>query len=229
MDARRIPVVGFLAAVVLVLQLLNFPLIGSTSGHLTGTTLLIFVAGVEVAAVAMASVLALQALLFQDGGLLAIGANYVNMVVVPALVALPFLPAIRGAHISARRTAVIAGIAAWCGSVAGALSCAAQVAVAGVAPMRVALTWMGGCHALVGLVEGALTGVAVAALARRGLLGIPSQTSRPDTPPRTRHGWFAPVLALAVIAAVLVPLASSRPDVLETLLHQAGRGDTPAR
>lgn len=232
LDVRQLPAVGFLAAVVLVLQFVNFPLFGSASGHVTGTTLLVFAAGLEVAAVAMASVLTLQALLFQDGGLLAIGANYVNMVVVPALVAAAFLPLARGAlATSPRQFGLVAGLAAWAGAVAGALSCAVQLALAGVAPMRAAALWMGGCHALVGLVEGVLTGAAVTALARRGLIrhGTDAASASRDgtasgAPPR--RGWFVPVLVLALVASLLVPLASERPDVLETLLHQARGGAT---
>jgi hypothetical protein len=89
--------------------------------------------------------------------------------------------------------------------------------------MRVAVAWMGGCHALIGAVEGVLTAVSVAALARRDLLAPLPATSAGSAVGRTRAGWFAPVLALAAVAAVLVPLASKRPDVLETLLQHAGR------
>ena len=223
MDSRRIPTIGLLGAVILVLQFVNFPLLGSASGHLTGTTLLVFVAGVEVAAVAMASVLALQALLFQDGGLLALGANYVNMVVLPALIAVAFLR-LAGPRANATRRAVVAGIAAWLGCVAGALSCALQLSLAGVAPARAAMVWMGGCHALIGVAEGVLTATALAALARRGIVAFRADSDHPSERRdefRTPTGWLLPILLVGAVASILVPIASQRPDVLETLLRQA--------
>lgn len=221
-DARRIPTIGLLAAVILVLQLVNFPLIGGASGHITGTTLLVFVAGVEIAAVAMASVLTLQALLFQDGGLLALGANYVNMVVVPALIAVAFVR-FAGPRATPERRAVVAGISAWFGCIAGALSCALQLSLAGVAPARAAMVWMGGCHALIGLAEGVLTAAAFGALARRGVVPFPADETRPsrnDTQ-NTPRGWLVPVLVVGAVAGLLLPIASQRPDVLETLLRQS--------
>ncbi len=214
LDTRRIAVLGFLAAVVLVIQMVNFPLVGSTSGHLTGTTLLVFVAGPEAAAIAMASVLTLQAFAFQDGGVLALGANYLNMVVIPALIAVLAMPFARRHATHPTRVAWIAGAAAWAGSVGGALSCALQLGFADVVPIGTAVTWMGGCHALIGAVEGVLTAVVIAALGRRGLVSFAPASDSPA--PRTR--WISSVLALAVVAALIVPIASRRPDVLESLL-----------
>lgn len=229
LDVRRVPVVGFLGAVALVLQLINFPLLGGASGHLTGTALLVFAAGLEVATVTMASVLVVQALLLQDGGLLALGANYVNMVVIPALVARLFEPIVRGQRGLPWYRGCAAGVAAWCGNVAGALSCAVQLAVADIVPVRTALLWMGGCHALVGAVEGVLTGVSVTVLARRRLLHVSTNRIARDISRPGLSNWLTPVLALAALAAVLVPLASERPDVLETLLQHVGRLDHRGR
>jgi cobalt/nickel transport system permease protein len=221
-EGPRIALLGFLSATVLVLQLLNFPLMGGASGHLNGTTLLVFAVGVESAVLAMGSVLALQALLFHDGGLLAIGANYVNMVVVPALMASVFHHWAPPGRASIRKTSWACALAAWLGSIAGALACALQLSSAGVTPFRIAAPWMMGGQALVGIIEGVLTAAAIRAMLRRGVIRTIHGTSDLERAlPARPLGWFAPVLALAAMAAILVPLASERPDVLESLLERA--------
>ncbi len=212
----QLPLAGFLAAVVLVLQAVNFPVFGAASAHLMGTTLVVFVAGPALGALALASVLTIQALFLQDGGLLAIGANYLNIVVFPALVAvlgLGLLPA--GA--SARRWGWTAGFAAAAGTSVGAFACAVQLALAGIIPMRRAIVWLVGCYSLVGIVEGVLTGVAVASLVRRGVVGVSRGSI--STPARA-GGWLVPVLVVAALLAVLLPFASQRPDVLQSLLRR---------
>jgi cobalt/nickel transport system permease protein len=215
LETRRLPALGFMAAAVLVVQMVNFPIIGGASGHFTGTAFLVFVAGAEPAAIAMASVLAIQALAFQDGGLLALGANYLNLVVAPLLCAMVASRYARRAQDDPRKRSAIIAAGTFVGSVAGALSCSLQLGYAGIAPVRTIAWWLCGCHALIGLVEGVLTAAAVNALARRGLaFGISSESRAP-----TR--WLGSVLALGLAAALLVPAASARPDTLETLLHRA--------
>ena len=215
-DTSRLPSVGFLAAVVLVLQMVNFPLFGGTSGHLTGTVFLAFVGGVEAAAIAMASVLAIQAFVLQDGGILALGANYLNMVVVPILCAMAALPIARRFAHDPRRVALVAGVTAWVASVAGSFACAVQLGFAGILPFSTVATWMCSFHAVIGLLEGLLTATAVHALARRGRLFDPAPAVA-----ETRARWLGSVVALAVAAAVLVPIASNRPDGLESVLSNA--------
>jgi len=214
LEHRQVPLVGFLAASVLVVQMANFPLIGGTSGHLTGTVLLVFVAGPEVAAMAMASVLALQALAFHDGGLLAIGANYVNMVVVPSLFAAAALAITCQSARLRRHVSIVAGASAWLGAIVGAASCALQLGLADVVPLRTALSWMCGGHAVVGLVEGLLTAAVISALDRRGI-GAFCSTPAP-VPSRSR--LLGSVFAVAAVAAIVIPFASQRPDVLQSLL-----------
>lgn len=211
---RQIARAGFLAAVVLVLEAVNFPLLGAASSHVTGTALVTFVLGLEGALFVMACVLAMQALLFHDGGVLALGANYVNMAVLPALATLPFVAAVRSPATRSRRRLAYVLAATLTGSAAGAASCAALLAVSGIAPWGTAMPWMVGCHLLVGLIEGALTASALHAL--RGSLTV----SRAHAPSHRRRRVLVPVLALVASAAVLVPLASERPDVLETLLER---------
>src|SRR5512141_3014809 len=76
---RRVPLIGLAAAFIFAAQMLNFPVAGGTSGHLMGSVLAAILLGPSAAIMAMSAVLILQALLFNDGGITALGANLFNM------------------------------------------------------------------------------------------------------------------------------------------------------
>src|SRR6185295_17988242 len=84
MEDKQIPLAGLTAAFVFAVQMLNFPVAGGTSGHLLGGVLAAVLVGPYVGAVCIAVVLVVQALLFADGGLTALGLNVVNMALVTA-------------------------------------------------------------------------------------------------------------------------------------------------
>ena len=75
---------GLVAAFVFAAQMLNFPVAAGTSGHLLGGALAAVLAGPYTAVLAMTVVLLIQALLFADGGLTALGVNIVLMGIVTA-------------------------------------------------------------------------------------------------------------------------------------------------
>jgi cobalt/nickel transport system permease protein len=79
---RQVPLMGVLAAAIFAGQMLNFSVIGGTSGHLLGAALATILLGPWSAVIILTSVVSIQALIFQDGGLLALGANLFNMAVV---------------------------------------------------------------------------------------------------------------------------------------------------
>src|SRR5690348_12968610 len=84
-SSATVPLMGVLVAFIFAAQMINFPLpVPGTSGHLVGSVLLAIVLGPSAATLVMTSILIVQCLIFQDGGLLAIGANILNMGVVPA-------------------------------------------------------------------------------------------------------------------------------------------------
>src|SRR5579871_14620 len=76
---RKIPLMGVMGAFVFAAQMINFPIPLGTSGHLVGGALLTIVLGPAAASVVMTAILAVQALVFQDGGIMALGANVINM------------------------------------------------------------------------------------------------------------------------------------------------------
>src|SRR2546428_5455811 len=81
-EEKRVPLLGVMGAFVFAAQMINFPVGGGTSGHLVGGALLSYVLGPAAASVVMMAILSIQALVFQDGGILALGANILNMAVV---------------------------------------------------------------------------------------------------------------------------------------------------
>src|ERR1022692_3636611 len=125
---NKIPLMGLGAAFVFAAQMLNFPVAGGTSGHLLGGVLAGVLLGPGAAAIVIACVLTVQALLFADGGVLALGANVFNMAFIGAMVGYTiysavfrFLPGLRG-----RIVAVF--FAAWCSTVLASLTCAGELA-----------------------------------------------------------------------------------------------------
>ena len=83
---KQVPLMGVMGAFIFAAQMLNFPVAGGTSGHLIGGALAAILLGPWAGMLIMASVLIVQALIFQDGGLVALGANVFNMGVVACLV-----------------------------------------------------------------------------------------------------------------------------------------------
>jgi cobalt/nickel transport system permease protein len=87
LEDRSLPLVGLLGAFVFAVQMLNFPIAAGVSDHVVGAGLLAIVFGPALAVLCMAAVVVIQALLFADGGITALGANLVDMAVLSTLVA----------------------------------------------------------------------------------------------------------------------------------------------
>jgi cobalt/nickel transport system permease protein len=84
-DDARVPLLGVMGAFVFAAQMINFPVGVGTSSHLVGGALLAFTLGPAAASVVMCAILFIQALVFQDGGVLALGANTINMAILGVL------------------------------------------------------------------------------------------------------------------------------------------------
>ncbi len=161
---KQVPLMGILAAFVFATQMLNFPVAGGTSGHLIGAALVAILLGPWVAVLVMSCVLIAQSLIFQDGGLLALGANIFNMGIIAGFGAY-YLYRLTGSLLGDnRRAKVVSGfIAAWGSVFLASIACAIELAVSGVLPIGVVLPAMAGVHALIGIGEGLIT-VAVLSL-----------------------------------------------------------------
>jgi cobalt/nickel transport system permease protein len=216
---------GMTGALVLAAQMVNFAIPGTgSSGHLDGGLLLALLLGREAAVVVMTSILLVQALLFADGGLLALGANAWDLGVLPAFVAAPLV-----ARPLLRRGFEAAGIVL--GAVValrlGALSVVAQTAASGIAalPPLPFLAAMLPVHLAIGLVEGAATLAVWRVLRSRRPDVVPVAS---PVPVRPRGPLLAGLfLAAALTGGVLSWLASGKPDGLEWSVARAA-GAEPA-
>src|SRR5215216_3226348 len=114
---KQVPLMGVMAAFIFAAQMINFPVAGGTSGHLLGGALAAIALGPWAAMLVMASVIGVQGLLFQDGGLVAMGANIFNMGLLTALMGYGLYRSVlhqpRGVRLA------VAGVAAWLSVMAG--------------------------------------------------------------------------------------------------------------
>ena len=210
---RQVPLMGILAAFIFAAQMLNFPVAGGTSGHMLGGALAAIVLGPWAATLVMTAVIAIQALLFQDGGLLVLGWNILNMGVLTAFTGYFTYQATRKLMGNNQRSLLVAGFAGgWLSVMVGAIATSVELAASGTSPLNVALPAMGAVHALIGIGEGLITLAALAFIAR----------TRPDLmqvggkAPATRSAawvWIGLLIALAL--TLFSPLASPSPDGLE--------------
>lgn len=217
---RQIPMMGILAAFIFAAQAINFPVAAGTSGHLLGGALAAIIMGPWAGTLIMTAVIAVQSLLFQDGGLLVMGWNILNMGVFTAFTGYASYRFVRRL-LGQNPTSLIASgfVAAWLSVEVGAIATAFELAASGTVPLSLALPAMAGVHALIGLGEGVITSAALSLL----------QVSRPqvlemgETAPGRRGATFVVVaLGVAVVVALFSPLASASPDGLEFVADRQG-------
>ncbi|MEO6295256.1 MAG: energy-coupling factor ABC transporter permease, partial [Candidatus Limnocylindria bacterium] len=138
LDERSVPLLGVMAAFIFAAQMFNFQVIGGTSGHLLGGVLAAVLLGPWAGTLVMACVVAVQALLFQDGGLLVMGANIFNMGVIGTLGGYALYRALVSLFGGERRGRIpAAAIAAWVAVMAGAAAMALQLVVSGFIALEV--------------------------------------------------------------------------------------------
>ena len=170
-DERAIPLMGVTAAFIFAAQMINFPVVGGTSGHLLGAVLAAILLGPWAGTLVMASVIAVQSLVFQDGGLLAMGANIVNMGIVGTIGGYAIYRTVaRLLGGEAQRRLPAAAVAAWSAVMLGAAVTSFELAFSGTTTLAVVLPAMLGTHALIGIGEAIITVGALALI----------QSARPD-------------------------------------------------
>ncbi|RJP51510.1 MAG: cobalamin biosynthesis protein CbiM [Anaerolineaceae bacterium] len=213
---KQIPLMGIMAAFIFAAQMINFPVAGGTSGHLLGGALAAIVLGPWAGMLVMTAVIAVQGLLFQDGGLLVMGANILNMGLVTTAIGYGLYRAVSGRSKAVRLST--AGIAAWLSVMAGALFTALQLWLSGTSPLGIVIPAMLGVHALIGLGEALITVAALSFIfqTRPDLLVEGSESAKGG------RGWILAggLITLAVI--LFAPLASADPDGLERVATDMG-------
>jgi cobalt/nickel transport system permease protein len=217
---RQVPLMGILAAFIFAAQAINFPIAAGTSGHLLGGALAAILLGPWAATLIMTAVIAMQGLLFQDGGLLVMGWNILNMGVITAFVGIATYSLVRRLTGGEKRSHLAAAFTgAWLSVEVAALATALQLAVSGTSPIELGLPAMAGVHALIGIGEGVITVGALLLLetTSRGVL-----VEGESAPGRRGANAIAAGLVLALVIALFSPLASSHPDGLEFVAEQKG-------
>lgn len=166
LDDRVAPLAGLTAVFIFAAQMINFPVAAGTSGHLLGGALAAILVGPWVSMLVVTIVLVVQALLFADGGITALGLNVFNMAIVTALVAwVVFRLGVRFVH-TRKGAAMVAGIAGFVSVPAAAVAFVVEYWIGGTAPVSLTAVAaaMGGVHVLIGIGEGLITGFVVAAV-----------------------------------------------------------------
>ncbi len=214
---RQAPVLGLTTAFVFAAQMVNFPVAGGTSGHLLGGTLAAVVLKSPWAGtLCITTVLLIQAVLFADGGITALGANALNMAVIGVWVGWGLTQVLhRLLGGSKTRLPLAAGIAGGVSVLAAAIACAIELVLSGTAPATLVLPAMSGIHILIGVGEGLITGGVLSYL----------QKAQPDLLPEEQPQlgrWLVVVASIFLIAGVLSLLASGWPDGLEKVAEDLG-------
>lgn len=213
---KQIPLMGVMAAFIFAAQMINFPVLGGTSGHLLGGALAAIVLGPWAGMLTMTAVIAVQALLFQDGGLVVMGANILNMGLVTAAIGYGLY---RGLYEQSKgvRLAVI-GFAAWLSVMAAALLTTLEIWLSGNAKLGVIFPAMMFVHAFIGVGEALITVAAIAFImqTRPDLLGDESASASGSR----AWTWVGGALAFAVV--LISPFASADPDGLERVAIDKG-------
>ncbi|RSM89557.1 cobalamin biosynthesis protein CbiM [Kibdelosporangium aridum] len=184
LDDRTAPMAGLVAAFIFAVQMLNFPVLPGVSGHLLGGALAAILVGPFAGALCVTIVLTLQALLFADGGLTALGANVTNMALIGT--AAGYLVAVALRKLATRNKfglSAVAFFAAFCNTVIASLGFVLEFAIGGDSAFAlggVAGTVLG-VHCLIGIGEGIITALTVGAVAaiRPDLVYLLRGTSRP--------------------------------------------------
>ena len=248
---EKLPLLGAGAAFSFLAMMFNVPLVGGTTGHAVGGTLIALLFGPNAACIAVSVALLLQAVIFGDGGVLAFGANCFNMAFVLPYVGYGMYRLLKGkGETGTARTWIAAAVGSYLGLNAAALCCAVEF---GLQPMlfkdalgnalycpydlSIAIPAMMIPHlAVAGLVEAAFT-VAVFALVRKAspdlcydrIRGAAPETGKP------KRGVLWAIIAVLIAACPLGLLATGTAwgewgadEIAEIVTNGKALGYTPA-
>ena len=225
LNARSVPLIALLAAFSFIIMMFNVPLPGGTTGHAVAGALAAIILGPEIATIAISIALIIQALLFGDGGILAIGANCFNMAVVLPYVSYAVYRAISGrTPITARRRVIGAGIGGWVGLTMAAFFTGVEFGIQPFLyhtangaplyapyPLSISIPAMVIPHMLIAsVIEGVVTALIVAYL-QRSNSAVLEMAERPEVAIETgkprRLAWLWVGLAVLIVAVPLGLLA----------------------
>ncbi|MFD7701470.1 energy-coupling factor ABC transporter permease [Streptomyces caelestis] len=248
LDERTAPLAGLVAAFIFAVQMLNFPVAAGTSGHLLGGALAAILVGPCTGVLCVSVVLLMQAVLFADGGLTALGVNITDMAIVTTVVAYALFRALVKVLPRTRRSVTAASFVAALVSVpASAVVFTLLYAVGGTADVALGkvATAMVGVHVLIGIGEAVITALTVGAviavrpdlvhgargLTRKLKLRVNGElVDAPDAPEpepvpaarSSRKVWITGLVTSLVLAGFVSFYASANPDGLEKVATDHG-------
>jgi cobalt/nickel transport system permease protein len=156
---RMVPLMGVCAAFIFAAQMINFPILGGTSGHLLGGTLAGVLLGPWAGTLVMVVVFIVQGLLYQDGGITAMGANIFNMGLIGTFGGYYLFSLIRRSVGRNKLAGMVVGtaIASWVSVMVAAITAAIQLGLSGTVSLQGALIAMAGWHVWIGIGEALIT------------------------------------------------------------------------
>ena len=194
---------GAISALIFAAQMLNFPVMNGTSGHLVGGVLAAGLLGIPFGVLSMALVITIQSLVFADGGITVLGANIVNMALVGAGAGGLLRHWFSSKWHGKRGDLLATALGAWCAVQLAALCASIELAADGQIAFSLVFPSMLYAHALIGLGESMIT------------LFLFSLFSSPASSPNRYSLVITPLVTAALIALLLSPFASSYPGGLE--------------
>lgn len=232
---KQAPLAGLVAAFIFAAQMFNFPVVAGTTGHLLGAALAAILLGPGMGAIVVTVVVIVQALLFADGGLTALGYNVLNMAIVPAFGGYAIFRLLRRVLPRSRSGVVAAaGLAAGLSVVLAAMAFSIEWLFGATAPIPFDTVFgaMVGFHAVIGIGEGVITALVVGAVlaARPDLVFGARDLDRSELADRKpiamRTFLVTGFLVAFLFAAVVSQLAFGGPDGLERVAEDTGIADS---
>jgi cobalt/nickel transport system permease protein len=165
---KQVPIMGLLTALFFAAMMMNYPIVGGTTAHLLGGAAIGLILGPFAGGISVTIILVLQAFLFGDGGLTALGANILNMgiigIVIPCALFLVLNRAIKG---NGRKLYTIVFICAFAGDVLAAIAAGVELGLSQPVfqyGLSVAVPAMAINHSIIGVAEGAVTMILIGTL-----------------------------------------------------------------
>ncbi|MDY0191143.1 MAG: energy-coupling factor ABC transporter permease [Desulfuromonas sp.] len=192
-----------ITALIFAAQMMNFPIMNGTSGHLVGGVLAASLLGIPFGVLSIALVVTIQSLFFSDGGVTVLGANILNMAIIGAGLGGMLRSKLADKWQSPTGEILATAVAAWASVVIASFAVGVQLAIDGQIVFTQVISTMLGAHILIGIGEAVIT-VGACVL-------IPASTAA-----NKMEGHIAiPATAAVTIALLLSPFASGYPDGLE--------------
>ncbi|MGH8945152.1 MAG: energy-coupling factor ABC transporter permease [Acidimicrobiia bacterium] len=228
---RRVPLAGIAAAFVFAAQMINFPVAAGTTGHLIGGALAAVLLGPHMGALVVAVVVVVQAFVFADGGITALGYNVLNMAIVPAYGGYAAFTLFR--HLlpaNAAGVAAATALAGWVSVVLSAMAFSIEWLFGATAPVSFTEVFvaMVGVHMLIGIGEGLISATTMGTvLASRpdlvfGARDLDREGLADRTPVRARAFLIAVMMAALFLSGIISQFAADAPDGLERVAEETG-------